>query len=349
MRGVVFTGDSTLELMEFPDPEPGPGEVVLEMKASGMCGSDLKFYRPPAGAAFKALGLRDTGEPIIAGHEPAGVVAAVGAGVDPRAARVGDRAMVYHYDGCHVCPSCRTGWTQMCDNGPTTYGLNGHGGHAHYMKVPASTLVLLPAELSFATGAAISCGTGTAYQALVRVGTSARDTVAVFGQGPVGLSATQLAAAMGSEVIAVDISPERAKRALQFGAAHAIDASTSDPVDEIMKITGGRGVSKALDTSGVAAGRLGAVRSSGKWGTVCFVGEGGDVTFNVSPDIMRKQLTIVGSWTFAHGGQEDCTRFVADHEIEIDKLYTDRWSLDQAADAYRDFDRQLGGKAVFIF
>jgi len=349
MRGVVFTGDRTLELVDFPDPEPGPGEVVLEMKASGMCGSDLKFYRPPAGEAFKLLGLRDSGEPIIAGHEPAGVVVAVGKDVDPRAAKIGDRATVYHYDGCHVCDSCRTGWTQMCDNGPVTYGLNGHGGHANYMKVPASTLVDLPEELSFATGAAISCGTGTAYQALVRIQTSARDTVAVFGQGPVGLAATQLAAAMGARVIAVDVSPERARRALDFGATDAIDASTTDPVAEIMQLTGGKGVTKALDTSGVAAGRVGAVRSSGKWGVVCFVGEGGDVTLNVSPDIMRKQLTIVGSWTFSNVGQADCTRFVADRGVEVDKLFTDQWTLDQAGDAYRDFDNQLGGKAVFVF
>lgn len=348
MRGVVFTGNRTLELMQFPDPEPGPDEVVLEIKASGMCGSDLKFYRPPAGEAFKALGLRDTGEPIIAGHEPAGIVAAVGRDVDPRAARVGDRAMVYHYDGCHVCPSCRTGWTQMCDNGPVTFGLNGHGGHADYMKVPASTLIALPEELSFATGAAISCGTGTAYQALVRIDVSARDTVAIFGQGPVGLSATQLAAAMGARVIAVDVSGDRVKRALEFGASHAVDASTQDPVEAIMEITGGKGVSKAIDTSGVAAGRLGAVRSSGKWGVVCLVGEGGDVTFNVSPDIMRKQLTIVGSWTFSNVGQADCTRFVADHGIAIDKLYTDEWRLDQADAAYKAFDRQLGGKTVFL-
>ncbi|GHH23985.1 alcohol dehydrogenase [Sphingomonas glacialis] len=348
MRGVVFTGDRTLELMDFPDPEPGPEEVVLAIRASGMCGSDLKFYRPPAGAAFKALGLRDTGEPIIAGHEPAGEVVAVGRDVDPRMARIGMRAMVYHYDGCHACPSCRTGWWQMCENGPVTYGLNGHGGHAPYMKVPARTLVALPEELSFATGAAISCGTGTAYQALVRAEVSARDTVAVFGQGPVGLSATQLAAAMGAQVIAVDISGERVERALEFGAVHAIDASVADPVEAIMALTGGRGVSKAFDTSGVAAGRLGAVRSCGKWATACFVGEGGDVTFNVSPDIMRKQLTIMGSWTFSNVGQAECTQFIANHGIEVDRLFTDRWTIEEADAAYRDFDQQLGGKAVFI-
>lgn len=237
----------------------------------------------------------------------------------------------------------------MCENGPVTFGLNAHGGHANYIKVPARTLVHLPDELSYATGAAIACGTGTSYQALTRIAVSAGDRIAVFGQGPVDLSATQLAAAMGAEVIAVDISPDCAKRALDFGAAHAIDASQTEPVDRIMELTGGRGVTKALDTTGVAAGRLGAVSSCGKWGVVCFVREGGDVTFNVSPDIMRRQLTIIGSWTFSDVGQADCTRFIADHGVEVDRLFTDRWSLDQADEAYKDFDRQLGGKAVFEF
>jgi len=349
MRGIVFSGSRMIELVEFPDPEPGHDEVVLAIKASGMCGSDLKFYRPPPGEAFKALGLRDTGEPIIAGHEPAGEVVAVGRDVDPRMAKLGDRAMVYHYDGCHACASCRTGWWQMCENGPITYGLNAHGGHAPYMKVPARTLVHLPEELSYTTGAAISCGTGTSYQALTRIGVSARDRLAVFGQGPVGLSTTQLAAAMGAEIIAIDIDRNRADRALKFGAAHAIDASQDDPIEQIMQLTGGKGVTKAIDTSGAAAGRLGAVRSCAKWGVVCFVGEGGEVTLNVSPDIMRKQLTIMGSWTFSDVAQADCTRFIADHGVEVDRLFTNEWSLEQADEAYRDFDKQLGGKAVFVF
>ena len=348
MRGVVFTGRKQLELNQFEDPVPGPNDVVLEIKASGLCGSDLKFYRPPKGAAAAALGLKDTDEPIIAGHEPCGVVVAVGKEVERRAVRIGDRVMVYHYHGCNFCEYCRTGWTQMCDKGAIVYGITGHGGHADYMKVPVSTLVSLPAELSFSTGAAISCGTGTAYQALVRINTTARDTVAVFGQGPVGLAATQLAAAMGATVIAVDISADRAKRATECGAAHAIDSSSTDPTEAIRAVTGGRGASRVLDTSGTAAGRVAAVRSAAPWGVVCFVGEGGDVTLNVSPDIMRKQLTIMGSWTFTAAGQADCTRFVATHGVEVDELFTDRWRLDQAEEAYRVFDSQAGGKAVFI-
>ena len=348
MRAVVFTGNSTLELVEFPDPIPGPRDVVLEIKASGMCGSDLKLYRPPAGAAFKALGLVDNGEPVIAGHEPCGIIAAVGKDVDPRTARIGDRVTLHHYQGCMTCPECRSGWTQMCDRTAIIYGVTGHGGHAPYMRAAVETVFALPEEISFATGAAISCGTGTAFGALLRLDLSARDTIVIVGQGPVGLSATQFAAAMGARVIAVDVSPDRAAAAKEFGAEQAIDASAGDPVDAIMAMTGGRGANKVLDTSGSPAGRLAAVRSAARWGTVCLVGEGGEMTLNVSIDVIRKQLTIVGSWTVNSAKLADCIRFIADHGLDVDRLFTDRWRLDQAEEAYKAFDKQAAGKGVFI-
>ncbi|MGH7049563.1 MAG: alcohol dehydrogenase catalytic domain-containing protein, partial [Acetobacteraceae bacterium] len=197
MRGVVFTGGRELGLIDFPDPTPGPGEVVIEIKASGMCGSDLGPYRAPKGGASAALGLGAAAGPVIAGHEPCGVIAALGPGVASPAWSLGARVMVHHYRGCGLCPYCRTGWTQMCDAGAIVFGITGHGGHAPFMKVPASTLVALPDSLSFAAGAAISCGTGTAYGALRRIRLSGHDTIAILGQGPVGLSATQLARAMG--------------------------------------------------------------------------------------------------------------------------------------------------------
>ncbi|HMB88376.1 MAG TPA: alcohol dehydrogenase catalytic domain-containing protein, partial [Methylomirabilota bacterium] len=196
MRGIVFTGNRQLEIREFPDPTPGPGEVVLEIKASGMCGSDLKFYRA-AGNEAASLGLGGSGKQVIAGHEPCGVIAAVGLGVSETEARVGQRVMNHHYTGCGRCKHCRVGWSQLCPSGITVFGVTGDGAHARYMKVPARTNVPLPDELSFEEGAAVSCGTGTAYGALKRLDVSGRDTLAVFGQGPVGLSATMLGAAMG--------------------------------------------------------------------------------------------------------------------------------------------------------
>ncbi len=348
MRGVVFVGDRQVELRTFPDPTPGPGEVVLEIKASGMCGSDLKFYRPAPGEAQRALGLGDLSEPIIAGHEPCGVVAAVGPGVTEAEARIGMRVMDHHYCGCGVCKHCKVGWSQLCRAGFVVYGVTANGAHADYMKVPARTLVPLPDELSFATGAAIACGTGTAYNALRRLDLSGRDTIAIFGQGPVGLSACQLGAAMGARVIAVDIGPERRALARQFGAELAIDPGADDPVKALREQTHGEGVDLALDCSGAEAARSAAVRATRTWGKVCFVGEGGSVTIDVSRDMIRKQLTVIGSWTFSSVIQAECARFVADRKIDVDRLFTQRWALDQADEAYRLFDTQTTGKGVFL-
>jgi len=346
MRGVTFLGQRKLQLAEFPDPSPGPREVVIEIKASGMCGSDLKFYR--ATGAPSSLGLGNVSGPVIAGHEPCGVVAAAGSAVDERTAGIGARVMVHHYSGCGTCPQCQTGWSQMCDAGSIVYGVTGHGAHAPYMKVPAHTLVALPDELSFATGAAISCGTGTAYQALRRMKLSGSDTIAIVGQGPVGLSATQLAAAMGARVIALDMAVERLARAKEFGADALIDPKSDDAVAAIKAHTHGAGADLTLDTSGTENGRLIAVRGTRKWGTACFVGEGGGVSLDVSPDMLRKQLTIIGSWTFSTSIQAECARFVADRKIAVEHLFTHRWQLAQADEAYRVFDRQTGGKGVFL-
>ena len=348
MRGVVFTGDRQLEIRHFPDPSPGPGEVVLQIKASGMCGSDLKFYRPAPGEAQRALGLGDLAEPIIAGHEPCGVVAAVGPGVAEAEAHVGMRAMDHHYCGCGVCHHCRLGWSQLCGAGFAVYGVTAHGAHADYMKVPARTLVPLPDELSFATGAAISCGTGTAYQALRRMNVSGRDTLAVFGQGPVGLSAVQLGAAMGARVIALDVTPERRALAQEFGAGAVLDPAADDPVAALKELTRGQGVDLALDCSGAEAARTAAIRATRTWGTVCLVGEGGSVTVDVSRDMIRKQLTVIGSWTFSSVIQAECARFIAERGIDVERLFTQRYALDQAAEAYRLFDTQTTGKGVFL-
>jgi threonine dehydrogenase-like Zn-dependent dehydrogenase len=346
MRGVTFLGERKLQLAEFPDPEPGPREVIVEIKASGMCGSDLKFYRATGGTA--SLGLGKVSGPVIAGHEPCGIVAALGADVGEGTARIGARVMVHHYSGCGTCAHCLTGWSQMCVEGSIVYGVTGHGAHAPYMKVPAHTLVPLPDELSFATGAAISCGTGTAYQALRRLKLAGGDTIAVFGQGPVGLSATQLAAEMGARVLALDVGAQRLARASDFGADALIDPKADDAVAAIKALTHGLGADMALDTSGTPEGRLTAVHGTRVWGVVCFVGEGGNVTLEVSPDMLRKQLTIIGSWTFSTAIQADCARFIIDRKIAVEHLFTHRWQLAQAEEAYRLFDRQTSGKGVFL-
>ena len=337
MKGIVFPGNRTLDYVDVPDPTPGPGEVVIRMAASGMCGSDLHQYRselPPA---------------CVVGHEPAGVVAEVGLGVSDRQARVGDRVTVHHYAGCTVCDQCRSGWFQLCRQGSVRYGADAHGSHAPYMLVPAVTLVRLPDSMTFETGAALGCGTGTAWGALKRLGDLAGADLVVSGQGPVGLSATMIASTLGARVIAVDVAPERLDLAKGFGASETVDARTEPVADVVRELTHGVGASLALETSGNSMASTAVLAGLGTWGRACFVGLGGgsfdlDVT-----SLLAKQVSILTSWTLSIPDLTRCVEFTDRHQLPVDQLFTDRWRIDDAAQAYREFDHQNRGKGVFIF
>jgi threonine dehydrogenase-like Zn-dependent dehydrogenase len=284
VQAAVFLGDRKVALRDFPDPEPEAGGVVIAIKASGMCGSDLHYYRGPRNDTYASGNS-------IAGHEPAGVVHAVGPAVPESAAAVGQRVMVHHYAGCTTCNACRPGWTQMCTTAPArVFGMNDHGAHAPYMCVPAYTLVPLDPALSFAAGAAISCGTGTAWSALDRLGDVGGATLAVFGQAPVGLSATLLASARGARVIALDLAPSRLAAAGRFGASATVDPSHGDAPARLRELTDGEGVQLALETSASTAAADDALRSLAPWGKACFVGMGGEVKFTV-PEFHRTQMT----------------------------------------------------------
>jgi threonine dehydrogenase-like Zn-dependent dehydrogenase len=336
MQGVVFLGNRELELREFPDPHAGPGEAVVQIRASGLCGSDLHAYHAQQGS------------PAIAGHEPCGLIAELGAGAPPGLS-VGDRVMVHHYAGCGVCEICTMGFEQACPHGPVAYGVGtGHGAHAQYMLVPARTLVHLPEELTFEAGAAIACGTGTACNGLRKLQVSGADSVAIFGQGPVGLSGTLCAKAMGARVIAVDIVPERLALARDCGADQVIDARELDPVAAIRDLTGGIGVSAALETSGNAAARAQSLECLRRFGRCCFVGIGGPATFDVNRDIVFKVATIFGSWTFSKSELLAIARFMVEADVPLQKLITHRYALAEARAAYRTFDGAATGKCAFV-
>ncbi len=340
MQGIAFLGDRTVELRSFPDPVPGPGEVVVQMKASGICGTDLMLYRRPSAAVTAT---------VIGGHEPCGVVAELGPGVDGKRVKIGDRVMVHHYFGCTTCEHCRSGWAQLCRSAPVAvYGNNANGGHAPFLAVPAGTLIALPDELSYEAGAAISCGSGTAYAALRRLGVSGHDTVAVFGQGPVGLAGTQFAKAFGARVIALDVNAERRELARRFGADVAIDPGATDAVAAIMEVTGGRGADSALETSGAGSAATAAIRGVRIWGSVCLVAGQGPIDVNVLSDLVFRQVTVFGSWTFSAAGQMECARFAVERGVDVDGIFTHRWPLESAAAAYRMTDAQTAGKGVFL-
>lgn len=335
MRGVVFHGERRLELATFADPVPVAGGVVVEVKASGMCGSDLHTYRGPR-----------LDQPITGGHEPAGVVVEVGPGVS--AEWVGRPVMVHHYFGCGMCDQCRSGWTQLCREGATAMGATASGSHAELISIPLQSVLPMPNGLSYLASAAISCGAGTAWGALERLKLRGDDTLAIFGQGPVGLAATQLASAMGARVIALDISEPRLARSRDFGASQTLNPSAVDSVaDAVRDLTGGRGVSKSLETSGASSAARDVLHVLDLWGVACWVGVGSTIHFDLT-EHLYKQITGVSSWTLSIPAMADCARFVVDRGIDVDALFTERWKLDEAAEAYHLFDKQSSGKGVFI-
>ena len=337
MRGVTFRGGRQAELREFPDPQAGPGEAVLAIRASGLCGTDLHRYRDA--------------EPteLITGHEPCGIVADLGPGA-PAGLQVGDRVMCHHYAGCGVCEICAMGYEQLCPQGHITYGGGtGHGANADYMLCPARSLVHLPPELSFEEGAAISCGTGTAWNGLKKMEVSGRDIVAVFGQGPVGASGTLSAKAMGARVIAVDVMPERLRLAEELGADYTVNPAQTDAAQAILDLTGGLGATAALETSGHPAARQQALQCLRPFARCCYVGIGGPAEIDFNREVIFKVATIYGSWTFSKAELIEIARFFVDTRAPLDKLITHRYSLDQAVEAFQTFDTATTGKCVFVF
>src|SRR5690349_15751748 len=335
MQGIVFYGEGRLELETVPHPMPGPSEAVVQIRASGLCGSDLHTLRGPTPA-----------QPMIGGHEPAGVVVEVGSSF--LSSWVGRRVMVHHYFGCERCDQCRAGWTQLCRDGARAMGATAPGSHAEYVAVPVRCLVPMPDELSLLAGAAIGCGSGTAWGALKRLDLSGDDTIAVFGQGPVGLSATLLASAMGARVIALDISGSRLERARDFGAAHTINpAEVTSVADAVRDLVGSRGVSKSLETSGASSAARDALHVLGTWGTACWVGVGSTIHFDLA-DHLYRQVTALTSWAMSSPAMDDCARFVVERDINVDALFTDRWALEDAHRAYEVFGAQTSGKGVFV-
>ncbi|NEW26616.1 alcohol dehydrogenase catalytic domain-containing protein [Nocardia cyriacigeorgica] len=337
MKGVVFPGDGTTALRDFPEPEPGPGEVVVKIRASGMCGSDLHFYH----------GAFDFDHSVIQGHEPCGEVHAVGAGVEPAQAAVGDRVMIHHYFGCRTCRRCRAGWPQMCETAAgKTMAVHVHGGHAPFALVPVAALLPLPDGLSFTAGAAIGCGTGTAWGAIKRLGGVSDTTTVVIGQGPVGLSATMFAASMGARVIAVDIDDRRLAHSTRFGADVVVNSRERALADVVAGYTGGRMADVVLETSGRAGDDALAVL--GTFGRAVFTGLPGEVRFTTQ-SVYKKQWTIMTSWTMSSIEQARCADYVLAHNLPVDELYSHTWTIEQADEAYRWFDKQDAGKGVFLF
>jgi threonine dehydrogenase-like Zn-dependent dehydrogenase len=342
MEGVVLPGGRRVEMREYPVPKPGYGQALVRMKASSLCGSDLRaIYREHLGKGAEAY------QGVIAGHEPCGVIEEVGPGM--RRFKVGDRVIMYHIAGCGMCDECRAGWMIGCMSPErAAYGWQRDGGHASYLLAEERTLVALPDALSYLDGAMVACGLGTAYAGCQRADVSGRDVVLVTGLGPVGLAVAMLSRALGARVVGVEAVPERRELAARLGVTDVV-APGDGALAALHEKTGGHGFEVAIDCSGNAEARHVCLEAAREWGRVVYVGEGGTVAFEPSPLLIHKQLSLYGSWVCSVPQMEELVELLVRWDLHPDRMVTHRFALDQAREAYETFDSGRTGKVAIVW
>lgn len=343
MQGVILPGQRRVEFKEFEVPAPGHGQVLVRMKASSICGSDLRaIYREHLGKGPEAY------QNVIAGHEPSGQIVAVGPGC--KRFKEGDRVILYHISGCGVCRDCRDGYMISCTSPlRAAYGWQRNGGHADYLLAEENTCVALPDELSYVDGALVACGFGTAYEALRRVRVNGEDRVLITGMGPVGLAAGLLAKAMGAhQVIGTDVSAARLELAQRLGAIDEGIPSGETALQRVKELTGNLGCEVSVDCSGAPAARLLALQGTRRWGRCAMVGEGNTLSFDVSPYLIHPQITLYGSWVTSLGHMEDLVESLVAWKLRPEITVTDRFPLSAAEDAYKLADAGQSGKVCIV-
>ncbi len=343
-KAAFLPGNSTVVFNDVEFPQPGHGEVLIKMKSSTICGSDIRaIYREHLGKGPEAYQNK------ICGHEPSGQIIACGPGM--KRFKEGDRVVVYHISGCGCCNDCRRGYMISCKSpSRAAYGWQRDGGMAEFMIAEEKDLVLLPDSLTYTDGAQIACGFGTVYEGLEKIGINGNDAVLVTGLGPVGLAALMLAKAMGAQkLVGVDTVHERCEIAKNLGLADEVFVSGPDTLEKVMASTNGMGFEKTVDCSGHTLARQLAIRATRQWGKMVMIGEGGTVEFNPSPDIIHDQKTIYGSWVTSIWRMEELVERLVRWGIHPEELVTHRFTLDRASEAYALMNEGKCGKVAIVF
>ena len=341
MRALVLeTYGGPLEVRDVPDPVAPPGGVVVRVGATGICRSDWHGWQGHD---------PDVALPHVPGHELAGTVERVGAGVQRW--RAGDRVTVPFVCACGSCSTCAAGEHQVCER-QTQPGFTHWGSYAELVVLHAAdvNLVALPEAMAFRTAAALGCRCATAYRAVTQVGrVRAGEWVAVHGCGGVGLSAVQVAVAAGARVVAVDVSPGALRLASQLGAEVVLDARLSDDVGEAVRHLSGGGAHVSLDALGSEVTLAGSVRSLRRRGRHVQVGllpGGAHVPVDV---VVARELEVLGSHGLAAHAYPALLGLVRAGRLRPDLLVTRELGLDEAADALARVGEEPGIAVVTRF
>ena len=279
----LITIGSALQDQEIDLPPVGPSDVLIRVRAAGICHSDA-HYRAGVSPVARL--------PITLGHEVAGVVEQVGPAV--RNFKPRDRVCLHYLVTCGECAFCQAGNEQFC-RAAEMIGKHRDGGYAEFIAVPERSVFRLPDDIPFEQGAILMCSSATSLHALRKTRLKPGETVAVFGVGGLGISAVQLARQLGAaKVFAIDINAHKLGLAASFGAV-PIDATAGDSVAQLRELTNGRGVDVALELVGLAVTMRQAVQSLGVMGRAALVGLTQE-RLEVAPyhELLNKEAEIIG-------------------------------------------------------
>lgn len=333
MKAALLYGPRDIRIADVPRPEAGPGELLVRVRATGICGSDLHIY----------TGDRPVEYPLSLGHEFAGDVIEIGEGVSGFA--VGDRVTAEPNFSCGACVYCREGLPNLCVN-RIGLAINRNGTLAEYVSVPARFAWKLPEGMSYHQGALVEplmVGVHAVRRGRVRVG----DTVAVMGCGAIGLMVVAAAKVAGARVFAVDIVPEKLRMAERLGAERAFDARQANLLDEIRALTpAGQGPLAVFETAGVSVTvkqALDLVRSGGR---VVLVGLSTRPAELVPINVARREVEIIGSFIYYAGEFEIGIRLIADGSIDVGPLVGLVTDLDGTLEAFKAVETGQVVKAI---
>jgi alcohol dehydrogenase len=340
MKAVVFKGKDRLAIEDVPKPRPKPGEALIRITLTTICGTDVHIVR----------GEYPVRPGLTLGHEPVGVVAELGPGLEHLFA-VGDRVIAGAITPCGQCFYCLNGALSQCGGalGGWKFGNTINGAWAEYLIVPdaKANLALIPRGLSdeevVLCPDIFSTGLSGAERANIKVG----DSVAIFAQGPIGLCATLGAKLRGaSMIVAVDRNPQRLAISKRFGANVTLNSTDADPVPEIKRLTDGRGVDVAIEALGQQETFENALRAIRPGGTLSSLGvySGKLVAPYQAINAGLGDQTIVT--TLCPGGKERMRRLmamVAEHRVDLSPLITHRFDLDDIEAAFDLFSHQRDG------
>lgn len=319
MKALQIESEGVSVLRDIPQPVPTAGEVLVRVRHVGLCGSDLNTFK----------GLNPLAQlPRVPGHEIGGEVAAVGAGV-PAEYAPGKRVIVMPYTSCGACSSCRKGRVNACRFN-RTLGVQQEGGLAEYVSLPYEKLILndtlAPRHLALVEP--FSVGFHAAARGRVRPG----DKVVVIGCGMIGMGAVAGAAHFGGTVIALDVSAEKTALALEFGAAHAVDAGAADAQEQILALTNGDGADVVIEAVGLPQTFTQAIDLACFAGRVVYVGYAKQPVSYQTQFFNLKELDILGSRNATTADFEAVIQFL-ERQPNADKLISKVFPMDQADQA----------------